>query len=129
MSQPPESSLSGRGCRVDLSSADDRDHPVQPFELPASIAGLPRRRAIVCAGPPLFCRGPRLGSVFFRSPVLLKLQGVEHVLASSAVHARRIHGHRAAFAVRRDDDTRGDAGGVYDGATHRRMSTVHIHVP
>jgi len=30
------------------------------LELPAAMATLPRRRAWVKVGPPLFCRGPRL---------------------------------------------------------------------
>ena len=47
---------------------------VQPSGLPESIAGLPGSRAMVCVGPPLLCKGPRSGSVLFRSPVPLKLQ-------------------------------------------------------
>ena len=29
---------------------------------------------MVCVGPPLFCRGPSMGSVLFRSPIFVKLQ-------------------------------------------------------
>ena len=29
---------------------------------------------MVSVGPPLFCKGPSLGSVLFRSPLFLKLQ-------------------------------------------------------
>ena len=29
---------------------------------------------MVLVGPPLYCRGPSMGSVLFKSPVLLKLQ-------------------------------------------------------
>ena len=31
--------------------------------LPALIAGLPFKRAIVCVGPPLFCKGPSSGLI------------------------------------------------------------------
>jgi len=47
---------------------------VQPLGLPASIAGLPDGRAMVCVGRPLFWSGPSMGSVLFRLPVLLILQ-------------------------------------------------------
>jgi len=29
---------------------------------------------MVCVGPPLYCRGPSMGSVLLRSPLLEKLQ-------------------------------------------------------
>src|SRR3972149_5707597 len=43
-------------------------------ELPASMAGLPARRAWVWVGPPLFARGPSMGSVLLRWPVPEKPQ-------------------------------------------------------
>jgi len=47
---------------------------VQPFGLPASTAGLPKGRAMVCVGPPLDWRGPSMELVLFRTPGPLKLQ-------------------------------------------------------
>src|SRR5581483_9942669 len=44
----------------------------QPALSPASMAGLPARRAWVGVGPPLSWSGPSFGSVLLRSPVWLK---------------------------------------------------------
>ena len=50
------------------------------FGSPASMAGLPGNRAWVKVGPPLFCKGPNIGSVLvwspgpFRKPLPLSLQ-------------------------------------------------------
>ena len=48
--------------------------PARGLQSPASTAGLPAGSACVGVGPPLFCSGPRCGSVFTRSPAALKPQ-------------------------------------------------------
>src|SRR5262249_9349675 len=50
------------------------------FGSPAAMAGLPGNKAWVKVGPPLFCKGPNIGSVLiwsprpFRKPLPLSLQ-------------------------------------------------------